>query len=640
MRQVALKKLDPPISVSTTIEGVDLFITHVGRGRAGLPRVRAQVWNGKLLAADILEPDELSQRRRLARAASAADPGLIPDPDPIAMALLDASDTLHSVVAQQEAEGDGAPFEAAEPERILSANFPGLVDVVAGDDGVPAYLVVDPDGEHGLAVVEEHLESTGDGENESRLLTPPPLQAIPWRLPRAAEVQRWAAPGADDPRVLYEDVAACLKRHVHLPELPGSDEYPDAYVDLFTAWQMHCHILEMAAYSPILALIGPPERGKSRLGRTQIYLSRRGIHTETLREANLFRDSQDRRATLFIDCTGLWKKAEKLGCEDILLNRFERGPRVSRVLYPDKGPFADTVYYDIFGATILASNEPLGRILDTRCIPISMPLAPVGVEYPVPTEDELLPLRERLTAWRARQMVTGWKPDPMEKPAGSRLGDVLLPLAQIIAAVAPDRLPALRALAKHLEGARQQERAMSWEAAIIGAVAELADSAHNGLLLIDVIAERVNLGRPDEERLTNRRISGILTLLGLKTRKAHGNKAALVVDKPEITRIASHYTDAENTPEKAAGTPPDNANHATHANQNGSETGPDERKEAPAYSVDSMVSVSTGDTQDYSDALFPEANPDANHGRCARCRAVLRPDDADLCTRCEAEASA
>ena len=168
------------------------------------------------------------------------------------------------------------------------------------------------------------------------------------------------------------------------------------------------------------------------------YMARRGVHTETLREATLIRLAQDCRATIFFDCLDFWSKALRSGCEDIILLRFERGARVPRMLYPDRGPFADTAYYDVFGATLVASNENLGHVLGTRCVAVAMPLAAPNIEYPVPDERALLPLRERATAWRARQMLARWQPPALAKPAASRLGDALLPLLQIVHHMAPE----------------------------------------------------------------------------------------------------------------------------------------------------------------------------------------------------------
>jgi hypothetical protein len=585
-----LRKLEAPIEKLVGAEGVSVFISHVGVGRSGLPVARATVWNGQVLACAVAELDKADERRKLVKEACSADPETLSDPAVLETALRECAEALH-----QHAPAQVSGLKSGDADGRPSARFDGLVDIVAHEDGEPVFLVLDPAGDCGVSIVEAYTPESGPDAGIT--LVPPPARSLPWLLPRGAEVLRYITAGGDDDAELFADIVACLKRHARLPTLTSC---PDAYYELCAAWEFHTHYLEHARYSPMLAFYAAPERGKSRTGRTLSYVARRGIHTETLREANLFRDSQDRGATLFIDCVGLWKKAEKLGCEDILLQRFERGAQVSRVLNPDRGPFHDTTYFDIFGPTILASNEPLGRILDTRCVPISMPLAPEIVEYPVPDEAAVLPLRERLTAWRARQLLANWKPDGMAKPAASRLGDVLLPLAQTVAHVAPDRLPNFLALAGQLEAARRRERALSLEALVVAAIRDLVNKVSNGKLLVDEIAQHVNAGRSERECLSNRKITGVLTSLGLTTDKAHKNKAALLWDENKIVNLMAYYAGAEESGDaqeqdmaadvgkssgKTEGVGFEKAIEAVHAKALG--PGP--------YSVDSVYSVSNGD---------------------------------------------
>src|SRR5205814_583731 len=138
-----------------------------------------------------------------------------------------------------------------------------------------------------VSAVKSHVPESGPDAGAT--LVPPPSRSLPWLLPRASEVLRYLEPGADDDAPLFADVVACVKRHALLPTLRL---HADAYYDLCAAWVLHTYYMEVAAYSPMLAFYAVPERGKSRTGRALIYLARRGIHTETLREANLFRDSQ------------------------------------------------------------------------------------------------------------------------------------------------------------------------------------------------------------------------------------------------------------------------------------------------------------------------------------------------------------
>jgi hypothetical protein len=291
-----LKPLHPVIEQPTSIDGVAVVITHIGRAPSGLPPVRASVWNGRQLASDVLDLDRASHRQRLAKAASTADPETIPDPAVVEVALLECAEALQAVISDPEHAAAEVPQDGQ-----LSANFPGLIDVVVdGDDGL-AFLLVDPSGEHGVSVVS--VVSPSEGSDDLRPFVPPPARGLPWRLPRAAEVLRYLEPGVDSSIALFDTLVICLKQHALLLKGPGA--YADAYCVFLAAWLFHTYLLEVAAYSAMVAFTAVPERGKSRTGRTLTYIARRGVHTETLREANLFRDSQDRGATLFLDCKDL-----------------------------------------------------------------------------------------------------------------------------------------------------------------------------------------------------------------------------------------------------------------------------------------------------------------------------------------------
>jgi hypothetical protein len=97
----------------------------------------------------------------------------------------------------------------------------------------------------------------------------------------------------------------------------------------------------------------------------------------------------------------LWKKVERGNVDDIMLHRFERGGKVPRILDPDKGPFKDTTWFDIYGPTIIATNKTINEILETRSIQIVMPETSRIFEDDV-KELDALPFRERLVAFRAR----------------------------------------------------------------------------------------------------------------------------------------------------------------------------------------------------------------------------------------------
>ena len=92
-------------------------------------------------------------------------------------------------------------------------------------------------------------------------------------------------------------------------------------------------------YCPYLLFYAVPERGKSRTGKSVAYVAFRGIHLIELREANIFRYSQHLHGTLFFDLMDVSKKAERSGCDDILLLRAEKGAKCCRVIHPELGAF-------------------------------------------------------------------------------------------------------------------------------------------------------------------------------------------------------------------------------------------------------------------------------------------------------------
>lgn len=250
------------------------------------------------------------------------------------------------------------------------------------------------------------------------------------------------------------------------------------------------------------------------MGRAIITVAYRGIETETMREANLFRWSNDLGATIFLDVKNIWRKAEKENSEDILLKRFESGAKVARVLYPERGPFNDTVYFDIYGPTVIATNETMNNIFATRCLSITMPDASEKI-WPDLEPAAALDLKERLTAFRARHLV---KPLPeYGKPASGRLGDILRPLGVMMSLVSPDNNKIFDELVKFFVNERNQDRAASIDANLIAAL----DKSINGDMdiLIKDITVNYNEGLPEKHILRPETIGHKLHFLGFKPGK-------------------------------------------------------------------------------------------------------------------------
>jgi hypothetical protein len=276
-----------------------------------------------------------------------------------------------------------------------------------------------------------------------------------------------------------------------------------------------------------------PERGKSRTGKAVAYCSYRGLHIVDLREANLFRYSQDFHSTLFIDMMDLWKKAERNQSQDILLLRYEKGAKVARVLYPEKGPFKDMVYFDVYGPTVMATNEPVHHILDTRCLPVSMPNKPKDYENPTP--EKLMEIRERLTAWRARVMN---KPLPnIETIPGisGRLWDISRPLFQVCQMVCPSYWELLKMAILEIAGERIEEKRETIEGQIVGVIKDLSpEIVPDWNIQIQDIVDRMNEKRPEGHKLTPRYVGQKIKALSLRKRRINTGYQV------ELTKSALH----------------------------------------------------------------------------------------------------
>ena len=412
----------------------------------------------------------------------------------------------------------------SDSNTIYTASFDGLVDLVE-HDGDPAFLVRRGD----------ELEILSKYEKNGIQYFPPPMDQIPWLLPRGEEIlnhyelQRVLSQRESD-GALYEDL---LAYHKAVSELPGEE-----YYDLIVAWDFHTYLFETIQYSPIICLFAVPERGKSRTGKGMIHVAHRGIHVESLRDAYLVRVANDLKASLFFDVKDIWRKAEKNGSEDILLHRFEKGAKVPRVLYPEKGPHKDIVYYSIFGPTIVSTNEGVHKILETRAIAINMPETGRRFENDV-TPELSLPLKERLIAFRARHL--GEILPDIPKPAPGRLGDILKPLHQIIRIVKPGREPSFLKLVRELQSDRLIEKADSLEAQILLTVIKLRDQVERSILPVKAITDAFNEDRSESTRVTYHRVGRRLSAMGLKKAKTGGGASAIIWEEEKIGRMGEAF---------------------------------------------------------------------------------------------------
>ncbi|MBP7529801.1 MAG: hypothetical protein KA801_17905, partial [Syntrophorhabdaceae bacterium] len=406
-------------------------------------------------------------------------------------------------------------------EKTFSANFPGLIDLAEDDKGQAVFLMNE------LGELTRYHEK----EVEGSVLTPPDKTHLPFLLPREAEVFKHYQAG--DYASLFNDVLAYLKRFSYQEE----GYWLILALKVFLTYlQDHKDI----QYIPMILFYASPERGKSRTGKAMITISYRGVHVVDLREANLFRFSQDLKATLFLDLMNLWQKAQRNGSEDVLLLRFEKGAKVARVLFPEKGAFQDTRYYSVYGPTIIATNEALHNILDTRCIPITVPNKPGDYENPSP--DLGLELKERLTAWRAAVLDRALPQVDQIPGIQGRLWDISKPVLQVCTLVAPERYNDLVRVLLEVAGQRVEDRKQGMEGRMIAVLQTLSpsDVAEEWIVRTSDVLEELNKGQPEGYKKTGQWIGRKLKGMGIRTRHVNG-RSEIILDRDGFDSLLAQY---------------------------------------------------------------------------------------------------
>ena len=425
-------------------------------------------------------------------------------------------------LVEKARKGDSCSDAKSNIEKANSntfiAHFEGLVDLV-DYQGEVNYLIKDKD----------ELIIKSSYEHDGIILYPPEKGDKPPDLvmPRAEEVVKYYKSDSDSK--LYDDL---LTHHKAISELPS-----DKYYILLALWVLHTYLIEKCKYSPYLWLYALAERGKTRTGKGCIYIAYRGHHDISLREAHLFRWSSHWRASLFLDVADIKKKAISENSLDILLQRFEQGGNVSRVMNPDRGPFKDMVHYEIYGPTIIATNEPVDELLESRAIQINMPES--NKIYEVDLDPYMFRgLKERLVAFRARNMYKRFP--ERSKPARGRLGDILKPYSQILALVKPEEEVSFQELVDVLQNTKMEEKSQSFEGKIFKTIIDLEDRIKGGLLSVKSITKRYNSTLEEKFRIDVRKVGHVITKLALD-RKHKEDGAYIVWDEEKIKNLKMRF---------------------------------------------------------------------------------------------------
>lgn len=425
-------------------------------------------------------------------------------------------------------EGVGKKKKEEKPKYI--GNFDNLVELVE-DDGKTKFLTFDG---------ELLSEITIDDQ------TYYPPEKVDWLLPRASKVLELVANHSDSTD--RSDSAPgvcpyCDKLLMRVVEYFRSfSQTPTGFHYLYLALMaFHSNLIEHFNYSPILFLVATKGRGKTPTLKALAYISRRGLFTETFREANLIRWSSDYDASLFFDVRDFPKKVERSASEDLIYGRAERGVVSSRVLFPEKGAFRDMVSFSTFGVTAATSNVMVDAITEARCIVFNMPYSKVIYNVD-PTREGGLELKEELTAFRMTHSKTRLK--HISKERAGKLENYLKGYQQMVKTFFPNYEKAFLKFKEIVSQDKKEDAENTMEGKILSIIIKLSQMVEKGTscLLTDLITNVINEGRAERFELSQEVIGKILKGMGFKMKKnSAGTKRGIFYDPDLVESLKEQY---------------------------------------------------------------------------------------------------
>ena len=307
-----------------------------------------------------------------------------------------------------------------------------IVDVVDRKDGSRAALAVDGS------------------------LVPAPCLTLLWEPPRHAEVEKYFSMPVGKMFAKVRDALASY-----------SEQWTPDYYDLFATWIFLTYVHRWFPYSPQITLSSEQERGKSRAGHPMIHASFRGFVTTTANEAYLFRLGET-GFSLCMDVVDIMERVRRQGSMDMMSSRFQQGVKTPRVNRPEDGSLGGIDVFESYGPTIMLTNKPVEGRWESRGFLITPPLSDRLFDDP-PKEEEMLPIREMLTAWRWRMLRERPTLPAIQGLESGRFRDITKPLRQVAAMISPEPGHVDKAL-QHIYTARQASRATSDEANVLAAI--------------------------------------------------------------------------------------------------------------------------------------------------------------------------
>lgn len=339
------------------------------------------------------------------------------------------------------------------------------------------------------------------------------IKSLPWApVPTAQSVHKALKTTATAEPVRdgrFDDLRKLIMEKVILPKPEKS------WASLLAAWVFGTYLIPQFRYFPLLLLEGPPERGKTRLGKVLIFTAFRGVYTPSPTPAVLFRDREYHRVSLLLDIEDLPNALGRSDLNDLILNSFERDGSVRRTTRPDAEPQNQIEHFRVYGPTILITNRPVAdhSPLRSRCIRVPMPEAGDQQVPDAASPDDLMQIRASIIAWVA--LHSGQQLPTVEVPFTGRLKDLATPILRVLKLVAPEEVEGVIALLRDLDADRKVEASGSWEARLATAIWKARHLVSDGRLYYKQLLSFVNEGFDENGHLNTTQIGFARRKLGL-----------------------------------------------------------------------------------------------------------------------------
>jgi hypothetical protein len=425
-------------------------------------------------------------------------------------------------------------LDKKKDRKNITAGFDGLCDLVM-DEGKVRFLMTN-------GKIEDTVKI------DDKIYCPPFQQDLDYILPEKSVVieesgkhrfDTVSSDASDDERgcpyclKLYNEL---VEYHKKISELPF-----DIYYDLLSLFDFHNYLIEKFDFSPIIYFFADKERGKTRTAKGIIYIARRGVMTETLREANLIRWSRDHKATLLFDVKNFAKKLELSQAEDLVYGRAERGVVAARVLFPEKGAFKDTIRFEVFGPTIVTSNRMIDDVGLSRMILIEMKPSEKIFTFE-PTKENGKSLREKLTGMRLAHMNDNFI--KCQKEETGRIEDMLIGYKGMVLTLLPSLSDKYYQIKKIAKSQKLENALDSFESQIMQIVVAQKMAVEDGTLVLtfDHICSLYNEGKPERWHLSPQSLGKTLRGMGFSVkRNSSGDKRGIFYDTVLVEKLKKIY---------------------------------------------------------------------------------------------------